>query len=368
MPDKSRIAIIGTGWWATTAHFPALLAHPDAQIVAICDGREEILAMAAKEFASGNTYTDYRQMLDNEDIDGVTIAVWHAAHYEVTRACLERNLHVMVEKPMVLYAKHAQELVELARQRDRELIVGYPYHYSPRAMRARELVQSNELGEVRYINCYFASTTINFLKGNDAKYGEEFGYPVVGPGDVYADPKRSGGGQGHLQITHAAALMHFITGRRPASVMALMNNLDTRVDVIDAITARMDNGALANVGSTGNLQLNDPGKLAIQVNCDHGWLDLDFVTGAGKIRHADGSEEIWERLDTVERPSELEHTVELYPLYSTVNNLVDVITGKASNGSPGEYGWWTVELLDAAYRSAALNGQPVSIESLYEST
>ena len=73
------------------------------------------------------------------------------------------------------------------------------------------------------------------------------------PGDVYSDPERSGGGQGHLQATHSVGLMLHMTGLRPVSVLALMENLDTRVDVVDAMIAQMDNGALASVGSSGTL-------------------------------------------------------------------------------------------------------------------
>ena len=147
--------------------------------------------------------------------------------------------------------------------------------------------------------------------------------------------------------------------------MALMENLDLKVDVIDALTVRMDNGALANVGSTGNLQVSDPGKLALQVHGEDGWLDIDFMTGEGRIRHADGSDEYLKRLDAESLPEGCEQPESHYPLFATATNLVDVISGKGPNGSPAEYGWWTVELLDAAYRSAALNGQSVSVESLY---
>ena len=363
--DRARIAIIGTGWWATTAHFPALLSHPDAEIVAVSDLRADVLAKAAKRYGVTNTYTDYREMLDRERLDGAVVAVWHAAHCEVTRACLDHGLHVMVEKPMVLYARHAREVVELARRRDRELMVGYPYHFSSAGLRAREVVQSAELGEVRYINCYFGSSALALLRGDDSAHGGVFEYQVVGPGDVYSDPERSGSGQGHLQVTHSAALMHFITGLRPVTVMALMDNLDVRVDVINAVTARMDNGALANVGSTGNLQVDDPGTLRIQVNCDDGWLDIDFVSGTGSVRHADGSDEILSAPDPGELPPGSEFGEEVYPLYATASNLVDVVLGKAANGSPAEVGWRTVELLDAAYRSAAMDGSIVSVGSLY---
>jgi predicted dehydrogenase len=365
-PRKGRIAVIGTGWWATTAHLPALAANPNAEIVAICDQRADLLARVGDKFQVPKTYTDYRQMLEVENLDGVVISVWNAAHYEVARTCLKHKLHILVEKPLVLHAKEARELVNLACQQNRELIVGYPYHYCQRAREARAIVQSGELGSVRYINCYFSSTVIDFFRGDDQPYGKMFPYAMVGPGNVYSDRARSGGGQGYLQVTHAAALVHYITGLKTIQVMALMHNLDVNVDVIDAMTVRMDNGALGNIGSTGNLQLSDPGKLLIQVNCEHGWFEFDFVTGAGKLRRADGTDELYTAFDAVVAPEGLEQPELIYPLYEPANNLVQVIIGNRENESPGEIGWRATEMLDAAYRSAASNGQAVQVNSLYE--
>jgi predicted dehydrogenase len=363
---KARIAIIGTGWWATTAHLPALFANRAAEVVAICDQRADLLARVADRFHVARTYSDYHKMLREENLDGVVVSVWNAAHYEVARACLEGQLHILIEKPLVLNAKHARELVEMAKHQRRELIVGYPFHYSQRAREARDTVQSGELGAVTYINCYFSSTVIDFFRGDDKPYGAMFPYAMVGPGNVYSDRERSGGGQGYLQVTHAAALIHYITGLKTVQVMALMNNLDVNVDVIDAMTVRMNNGALANIGSTGNLQVSDPGKLSIQVNCERGWLEFDFITGAGKVRRADGMEQHYPAFESADVPEGLEQSELVYPVYAPANNLVEVIAGKGVNESPGEIGWRATESMDAAYRSAALNGQAVQIKSLYE--
>jgi predicted dehydrogenase len=363
---KARIAVIGTGWWATTAHLPALAANSAADVIAVCDTRQDLLASVADKFRVSRTYTDFRKMLGNENLDGAIVSVWNSAHYEVVRACLEHKLHTLVEKPMVLYAKHARELVELARRQERQLIVGYPWNYCQRAREARRFVESGELGEIRYINCYFSSTVIDFFRGDDKPYGKLFPYAMVGPGNVYSDRERSGGGQGYLQVTHAAALLHYITALRPIQVMALMNNLDIKLDVVDAMTVRMDNGALANIGSTGNLQVSDPGKLSIQVNGDRGWFEFDFVTGNGKVRRADGTDEHYPTLDSETASKGLEQSELIYPVSAPANNLVQVIVADGTNESPGEIGWRATELLDAAYRSAALNGQVVSISSLYD--
>jgi predicted dehydrogenase len=123
---KARIAVVGTGWWGTTAHLPALAIHPDAEIVAVCDRRVDVLSRVTDKFGISTTYTDYIQMLNQEELDGAVVSVWSAAHFEVARACLARGLHILVEKPMVLRARHAKELVDLSQLQERELIVGYP--------------------------------------------------------------------------------------------------------------------------------------------------------------------------------------------------------------------------------------------------
>src|SRR5688500_3776789 len=110
MADKARIAVIGTGWWSTYTHIPGLQRHPDAELVAICDRDRDRLGAAAGAYSVATTYDDYQLMIEREQLDGVVVATNHASHYEIVRACLEHDLHVMVEKPMTLYARDARHL------------------------------------------------------------------------------------------------------------------------------------------------------------------------------------------------------------------------------------------------------------------
>ena len=364
MTRKARVAVIGTGWWSTYAHIPTLKEHPDVELVALADIRADILPQLSKHFRVEKTYTDFRQMLAKEPLDGVVVAVWHVSHYEVARACLERGLHILLEKPMVLEARHGRDLCELARKQNREIVMGYPWQFLQLSLRARGVLQSGSLGRVHFISNVFSSSPLHLYRGDDRSDQPEMAshYPLIGPGDVYSDPARSGGGQGHLQVTHSAALMFFLTGLKPSSVLALMDNLDVRVDVVNAIIARMDNGALASVGSTGAVH-GGSGKLDIQVYSNNGWVDLDYIAGTGVIHHADGSTET-----LGPAPGEAGLSQSGYPDYPSrapANHFVEVILGQSANRSPGEYGWRAVELLEAAYLSATRGGQAVSVASLY---
>jgi predicted dehydrogenase len=250
---------------------------------------------------------------------------------------------------MVLYATHAQELVELAARQRRELIVGYPWHYGAHARRAREIIQSGELGAVQYVNCTFSSHIIELLRGHDDSARSD-AYPVHGPGAVYSQPHLSGGGMGHLQITHSAGLLFFVTQLRARRVHALMRNHDLPLDLVDAITVEFEGGALGTVGGTGNGMHR---KLDLQVHCERGCIDMDMVADTTVVRYGDG------------RAEALDPPADAYPRFAPADNLVDIVLGRAENQSPPLAGWRAVELLDAAYRSAGADGLAVTVADLY---
>lgn len=356
--EKARIAVIGTGWWSNHAHIPALKENPNAELVALCDRQEDRLRRSAEAYGPVKTYTDLDEMLATEKLDGAIVCVNHAAHYECAKACLDAGLHIIVDKPLVLTARDAYDLEKRAHERGLELIVGYPWHYTDVTKRARDIVQSGQLGPVQYVSCLFTSMVIEFLRGNDQAYQPAFGFTVTGPGQVYSDPRLSGGGQGHLQVTHSAGTLFFVTGLQADKVTCFMENLDLRVDVADAIAVRFKpvdrHAAVGVLGSTANVAHGDSGHLELQVYCEYGRLTLNQSHGTLVAYRHDGTEMHLGPLAPQDR----------YPAHAPSANLVDVILGRARNGSPVEVGVRVVELLDAAYRSSAAGGQPISISEL----
>ncbi len=343
--------MVGAGWWATQCHLPALQAHPDAQIVAVCDHDAVKLKKTAEVFGIKNTYTDLDTMLASETLAGVMVATHHAAHYPVARACLDNGAHVFIEKPMTLSAADARALVELARARRREIVMGYNLNHSEHVIRARDIVRGGELGAAQFISGLFSQSIYNLLSGNLADFKAE----VHSPGAVYSDPVRSGGGHGHLQITHLAALICFITGLRISRVRSLMAKHGLQVDLIAAILAEFDGGALANLGGTGNL----PGggrSCSLTVYCQRGWLALDDELGRLTI---------WRPEAEPQRHVRAEDSGSAYPYFAPTHNFVDLLLGRAENHCDGIIGWRATELLDAAYRSAERGGTAITRQDLY---
>ena len=184
--------------------------------------------------------------------------------------------------------------------------------------------------------------------------GDANSYPVHGPGAVYSQSHLSGGGQGHLQLTHLAGLLFFVTGLRTRQVVAFMNNNGLPLDLVDAMAVEFEGGALGTFGGSGNAF--QP-KLSLHLHCERGAVDLDMIAGTLTAQGADGP------IEGLPDPSQQEQEDQRF---ATSKNLVDVVLGRAANGSPGEIGLRAVELLDAAYRSAGKGGVSVKISSLYE--
>jgi predicted dehydrogenase len=232
---------------------------------------------------------------------------------------------------------------------------GYPWHYTPIARRAREVLQSGALGPIQLVSSLFASMVVEFYRGNPEAYRPVFQYPVTGPtARTYSDRRLSGGGQGHLQITHSAGLLFWVTGLRAARVSAYTANFDVPVDLVDAISARFQEGAVGTVGSTGNMGVGQGDRHDLAVYCANGYLLLDMSAGTLLVRRHDGAEERLGPLAPDDR----------YPRFATSRNLVDLILGRDVNQSPGAVAARCVELLDAAYRSAAHDGEPISVAEL----
>lgn len=352
--QKARVGVIGAGWWASEYHIPGLIAHPGAVAAALCDRDPDRLQAAAEAFGVALTYTDHREMLEREQLDGVIIATPHATHYVIALDCIAHGLHTLIEKPMTLHADEARHLVEMAEAKGLEIVMGYPYNLQPYAIRAREAVRAGEIGVLQYVVCSFATNVPDFFSGRMG--GGHNPYPgrpikVHGPSADYNDPRMVGGGEGQLQLTHAAGLMFFITGLRAVRVNALMAHHGLRFDLIDVMAVGFEGGALGTVGGTGNAGSNY--RLELSIYGEAGCILIDTLTGTYSLREHDGTDHSLQE-GTAERA-----------LYATTHHFIDVMQGCIPNGAPGEIGWRAVELLDAAYRSFDAGGEAVTIADLY---
>jgi len=343
--------VIGCGSWSNEAHLPALADNPDAEIAALVDTDEAAREAAARRFGVADVYASHEELYASKPPDGVIVATPHARHFEQARAALEAGAHLLVEKPMVLEPREGRELQRLARERGRELIVGYPWHYNRQAIELRALLGAGEVGTLEFASSFFASMVREYYRGDTQAYQAEFGLTQAPRDETYSEPALAGGGQGQTQVTHSAALLLWLTGLRPRRVAAFCESFELELDLVDAAAVRFDGGAVGTIASTGDRPSGHEDVLEIRVSGTGGMVSFDVMDGRAAVLGPDGRREELEPLPLEER----------YPHHAPANNLVDVVLGRAENGSPAEIGCLTVEFLEAMYRSAAAGGAPVEL-------
>jgi myo-inositol 2-dehydrogenase/D-chiro-inositol 1-dehydrogenase len=145
-----RTGLIGYGAWGRH-HARAIAAVSEAELTAICTRSEESLAAARTDHPHATIYTDYRELLDREDVELCDVVLPSDLHDEVSRAVLESGRHLLLEKPMTLSLADGRQLIELARARGRVLAVGHELRLSSLWGRVKSLVDSGAIGEPRHV-------------------------------------------------------------------------------------------------------------------------------------------------------------------------------------------------------------------------
>ena len=350
MPGKrARVGVIGAGWWSTFAHLPSLSSYPEAELIGLADANPEKAAQAAERFGVPRYFTDHRDLLAlNPDV--VLIATPHDTHYQLGKDALLAGADVMIEKPMVVDPAHGRELVAIARERGLALHVGYPYPYMRHSRLLRNLIESGDLGDILFVSSLFATSVLSFYRGDTAYAGEPEAGAMWAPGtSTYSDPAH-GGGQMLTQVTHSSSLLFFLTGLRPADIQAFTGNLDTKVDVWDAVNFRTESGACGSVASTGTVPNTQKVIEEYRIFGSKGHAALDTSKGTLEIFFNDG---------TIRKETPLKEN-EFYPMHLTSRQLVDTYLGKSPVHASGDLGLLTVEFLAAAIESAR-TGQVVHL-------
>lgn len=147
-----RIGAVGCGPMATGIHLPGIRRLPDLKLVALCDIDAQRLGAAAGQFEVADTYSDYEQMLDRSDLDGVCVVGPPDLHVACARACLERQIPFLTEKPLAVTVEAARELAGLARRCGDCGQVGYTSRYSPAQRLAWRISRSPEFGPISDVN------------------------------------------------------------------------------------------------------------------------------------------------------------------------------------------------------------------------
>ena len=146
-----NVGVIGLGYWGPNLVRNLYESNLCEQLYC-CDLSESKIAKIQARYPTIKTTTDYRELVNNPEIDGVVIATTVSTHYKLATEFLNVGKHVFVEKPFTPSPKEAAQLVALAEEKNRIIMVGHTFEYSPPVIKIKEIIDSGILGDIYYIS------------------------------------------------------------------------------------------------------------------------------------------------------------------------------------------------------------------------
>jgi predicted dehydrogenase len=274
-PTGVRLGIIGTGWVGLTR---ARTAAADGRVTELhlADINPETVRRAAAETGATSRATDYKELLDANQVDAIIIsAAPEDTHYPIARDCLAAGKHVLLEKPMALTLDEADDLIEVAEATGTTFTVGYSQRFQPKFAFVREQFDSGALGE---------PTTILISR----HLTRELGAKIASRGPL---------GPVQMEATHDIDLaLWWLHPRRPKRIYAQSANgimLDPYALPDCAwIMITMADGAVVTIGADWSLPTESPGYSSVMaevvgtgggVFVDESHRDLLLTTHQGGI-------------------------------------------------------------------------------------
>ncbi len=227
---------------------------PDLEVTVICDVVEEA-ARAMAEPHSIAWVTDYRDVLEDQRIQAVYVALPHHLHEEVTVAAARAGKHILLEKPIANTLEEAERILAAQKQAGVKLMLGFTHRFHSELETARRLIEAGELGRLTLgVDVMTTGGSI--------------------PGWFWQKPK-AGGGVLHVNGAHSFDRLRWLMGSEIVEIFAYAETYDSRKTVEDSavVAMRFENGAM---GTTVHNWVVD---FPMSFKCD-----LDIYGTGGAIR------------------------------------------------------------------------------------
>jgi len=342
---KVNYAVIGVGG-VGRVHVQFAKELENINLVAIADIKEDVGKKVSEEFKV-KWYKDYREMLEKEDIDAVSVAVPHFLHASMTVDILKNyKKHVLVEKPIAITVKEADEMINAAKANDLKLAVCFQRRLDGISMAVHELVSSGKLGDL-------IRATMLHLDFRDMIY--------YGRGAWRGTWSGEGGGVLINQGIHTLDLFLWIAQEKPKKLFSFTNNLLHDIEVEDVASASLlfENGAQAVLQFS---CFDNPGKRYMNFRYENAIIEVDKVARvaytpglkdmvSGKVRCNTVTIE-WEEI----KPKTLATKGHKGVLY----DFADAILNDREPFITGEEGLKSLEVVNAIIMSAVLH-KPVDL-------
>ena len=255
-----RIGIIGCGQMGRW-HLNAYKKNPQVQCAAFADTDIKKADQFAREAAGrlplggGNAYSDYREMLKREKLDGISVCTIPSTHPSIVTDLLDAGIHVLCEKPLAVSADQARAMVSKAEEKNKLLLTAFKFRFFEEVQKAKEILSTGGMGRV-------------------LSFRLMFGGHINMEGTWYADKDCSGGGVIMDNGPHAFDLIQYLLG--PISRVWAQTSTTQNIQVEDTalISCVLENGAAGSMDISWNTAV--PSQNYLEIYAVNGCLFLDF--------------------------------------------------------------------------------------------
>lgn len=256
-----KAAVIGAGAIAHHCHLPGYQQHPDCQLVALAEIDPSRAARAAKRFGVPRTYQNYRQMLEREHLDMVSICTPNYLHHEMAEAVARQGVHLLLEKPVALSVVDAEAIRQAVRAAGVQCMVGFTHRFYHSNQQARQLICDGAIGEPFMIRVRFAHK------------GPQPGWAMS---DWFYRRDKSGGGALLDMGIHAMDICRYMMGP-VASVSALVGTLRKDIEVDDNAVLSLGFASKRAFGYVEVGWTSCPGFTGLEIYGDDGTIIIDYA-------------------------------------------------------------------------------------------
>jgi predicted dehydrogenase len=339
------------------SHYAIINAHPGVEIRGVCDSAAYLLDVLHK-YTGAKVYSDYRMLLDKEELDAVIVATPTRFHAAIVRDALERGLNVFCEKPFCLDAGEAAELSALAMERGLINQVGYHYRFVGAFQEMKRVLDSGVLGPVSHV------------------LAEAYGPVVLRPkGSTWRSQRNEGGGCLYDYAAHPINLVNWYFGMPESVAGTSLNKIfssDTEDEVLSTLFYKDGLNAQVSVNWSDESYRKMSTKITIwgangRISADRQECQT-YLRDAGKapagygpgwnIRYTtDLTEPVWYYLRGEEYSSQLDHFVEMVAAkrtdgangFESASETDKVIAMMIADAASGQR--------QTSYRTGAANGR-----------
>jgi predicted dehydrogenase len=335
-----KIGLIGCGAWGKNLlrNFANL---PGCTLLTCCDESPKQIEKLCPSYPGIKFTQDHKEIIENPNLDAVVISTPPAAHFELSRAAILADKDVFVEKPLVLDVKEGEELVRLAEEKKKILMVGHIMEYHAATLKLKEYIDKGELGRVYYLY----STRVNLGKVRDI----ENALWSFAPHDI--------------------SMILFLLDKDPVTVTATGEcylQKDKAVEDVVFMTMHFADGVMAHV----HVSWLDPHKdRKLTIVGDKKMAVFDDTKSAEKIWIYDKGVETKQDYSTYGEYLSLRFGDVLIPripatepLRTECQHFIECVQSRKTPRSDGKDGLRVSKVLDAAQRSLKMGGAPVKVE------